>query len=411
MTTKTNTKVRTRLTDMEYDEVSFVGLAANQEADIVLFKSARKKAMECDCDAPTGSERDSNGNKVCETCGGIMKSVTPRSDGDEEEDMRNVVAKAQRAITLANAKDTISKYNKNHSKTNGQFTSGRGSGYSSSSGGGAMTANKARKEYKVLSETGTMNQRKGYADASMGLIENYHKTRNKRGVKQMTHDELMVASHEAGMKAARRRGYGKVGPDEAGAKGHVKAGTNPKPKTMKQKAAEIDKLTPSQQRKYESAPAHMSHDQAIAHALGRAPKKAGGMGIRGGDAPVGGGRGKKVGTRASTVKPKSATSFSHGDAVSFEYKSQATSGAYKGKTMSARGKIIGFTPSGEKAKVKLSSGVVHTVSVKNLKTDTGPNKTRSDGAKYGATTRKLRSASNASGRSYSGKHGSISQYD
>jgi len=37
MTTKT--KPITRLSDMEYDEVSLVAISANQEADIVLFKS------------------------------------------------------------------------------------------------------------------------------------------------------------------------------------------------------------------------------------------------------------------------------------------------------------------------------------------------------------------------------------
>lgn len=40
-------KPTTNLSDMEYDEVSLVALAANQEADVVLFKSAKRKAR-CD---------------------------------------------------------------------------------------------------------------------------------------------------------------------------------------------------------------------------------------------------------------------------------------------------------------------------------------------------------------------------
>ena len=36
----------TRLTDMEYDEVSLVGIPANQHADIVLFKSYTKPEEE-----------------------------------------------------------------------------------------------------------------------------------------------------------------------------------------------------------------------------------------------------------------------------------------------------------------------------------------------------------------------------
>lgn len=61
------TDQQTRLTDMEYDEVSLVALPANQHADIVLFKSARKKM--CKCSNFTGTD-----GGVCEKCGGIVKS-------------------------------------------------------------------------------------------------------------------------------------------------------------------------------------------------------------------------------------------------------------------------------------------------------------------------------------------------
>lgn len=46
-----------------------------------------------------------------------------------------------------------------------------------------------------------------------------------------------------------------------------------KPKTAAQRQKEVDALTPAQQRKYEKAPASMTHDQALAHATS-GPKRA-----------------------------------------------------------------------------------------------------------------------------------------
>lgn len=145
MTTKK--KPKTGLSDMEYDEVSLVALAANQEADVVLFKSG-------------------NGPE-------------PRGDGEIATHTTN-----DAQIALAKARMAIAKYNKNHSRTNGQFTSGSG-------GGGTKSAPSTGK------------------------------------------------------------------------------------KTMAQKQKEIDSLTPAQQRRYDSAPAKMTHDEAMAHAKGPGfPKKS-----------------------------------------------------------------------------------------------------------------------------------------
>ena len=102
-------KPTTALSDMDYDEVSFVALAANQEADIVLFKSDKRVARgSCDHDSMDSGDE-------CPTCGKVKKSLVTMPDHSA------LIAKSKALINIA-------KYNKNHSTTNGQFTSGGGGG-------------------------------------------------------------------------------------------------------------------------------------------------------------------------------------------------------------------------------------------------------------------------------------------
>lgn len=109
-----------RLWDMDYDEVSVVALGANQESDIVLFKSA------------TGT-------------------VTPRGDGDDGSS--SVVGRAKAAIALARAKVTLSKMNPNHDRY-GRFAAS-GSGHSNAKGvRGGMTRAAASKAYNAMEDHG-----------------------------------------------------------------------------------------------------------------------------------------------------------------------------------------------------------------------------------------------------------------
>lgn len=57
-----------RLSKIVLDEISLVGAGDDPMALTVLSKAA-----ECDCDTYTGGERNGDGEKVCERCGGILK--------------------------------------------------------------------------------------------------------------------------------------------------------------------------------------------------------------------------------------------------------------------------------------------------------------------------------------------------
>ena len=86
----------TRLTDMEYDEVSLVGLACNQEADIVLFKSVK---TEDEVLAPVIVTRRSNIGKAALVRHAIRKMSPDASDVHEES-----TVKGKKGLTPAQKK-------------------------------------------------------------------------------------------------------------------------------------------------------------------------------------------------------------------------------------------------------------------------------------------------------------------
>ena len=117
-------KTKYKLSDMVYDEVSVVALGANQDSDIVIFKSERR--------------------------------VTPRGDGHEAPDHTNEIIRANATIALARAKTALSKANPNHSPKDGKFTTGGGGakGGKGKAGGGFKVGDSVEFEVKSTASSG-----------------------------------------------------------------------------------------------------------------------------------------------------------------------------------------------------------------------------------------------------------------
>lgn len=89
------------LSDMEYDEVSLVGLACNQEADVVLFKSATKPS------ALTTVTRRSNVGKAALARFAIVKGNPTASDVHEDAPMGDKKKKRKKKLGDGNGDPMI----------------------------------------------------------------------------------------------------------------------------------------------------------------------------------------------------------------------------------------------------------------------------------------------------------------